>query len=211
MLRRGIVLSLLLASVASADVYSYTDKDGVVHFTNMPRGRQPWKRLFRTGPGKAAARRGICQRCDAVPARDSSAERLTRFDAHIDEAASLYQIPDELIRAVIKVESDFDPRVISSVGARGLMQLMPDTQRDMGVGDPFDPRECILGGTRLLRVLANRFDGDLIRTLAGYHAGAGAVERYDGIPPYQTTQFYVRQVLKHYYRNKRDASGAMRP
>jgi soluble lytic murein transglycosylase-like protein len=204
MLRPGIALALWLAVPARADVYSYTDAAGIIHFTNVPQAQGgKWKRLFKTGPGKAGARRGACEHCDAVPARDTSPERLSRFDAHITEAASVYQIPDALIRAVIKVESDFDPRVISSVGARGLMQLMPDTQVNMGVRDPFDARENILGGTRLLRVLANRFDGDLVLTLAGYHAGAAAVEKYEGIPPYETTQQYVRQVLKNYYRYRR--------
>ena len=84
------------------------------------------------------------------------------------------------------------------------MQLMPDTQTGMGVRDAFDPRDAILGGTRFLRVLANRFDGDLVRTLAGYHAGPGAVMKYDGIPPYATTHAYVREVLKRYYRYKRE-------
>jgi soluble lytic murein transglycosylase-like protein len=200
---RGVLLAVLLAPAASADVYSYTDADGVIHFTNLPRGKAPWKRLFKTGPGKASSRRGPCVACDAVPASDTSPERFSRFDAHIADAAGVYQIPEALIRAVIKVESDYDPRVVSNVGARGLMQLMPDTQSGMGVRDVFDPRECILGGTRYLRVLANRFDGDLVRTLAGYHAGPGAVDKYDGIPPYETTQAYVRAVLRHYYRYKR--------
>jgi len=204
MARCGVLLVLLLALPARADIYSYTDADGVIHFTNMPRGKAPWKRLYKTGPWKASSRRGPCERCDAVPARDTSPERFRRFETDIVDAASHYQIPQALIRAVIKVESDYDPRVVSSVGARGLMQLMPDTQAGMGVRDAFDPRDCILGGTRFLRVLANRFDGDLVRTLAGYHAGPGAVEKYHGIPPYETTQAYVRQVLRHYYRYKRE-------
>jgi len=76
---------------------------------------------------------------------------------------------------------------------------MPSVERDMRVGDIWDPRQNILGGTRLLRVLANRFGGDLVRTIAGYHAGAGAVERYGGVPPYETTQVYLKLVLREYY------------
>jgi len=205
---RGVVLlplAVSLALPAAADVYSYTDRDGIVHFTNTPKGKRPWKRLFRTGPGKASAQRGRCKGCDAVPARDTSPARFRRYDDHIAEAASLYQIPEALVRAIIKTESDFDPRVVSSAGARGLMQLMGHVQKEMGVRDPFDPRQSILGGTRLLRVLANRYNGDIILTLAGYHAGVGAVEKYEGIPPYESTQSYVRTVLRRYYQYKREA------
>ena len=106
-----------------------------------------------------------------------------------------------LIRAVIKVESDYDPRVVSSVGARGLMQLMPAVLQDMGVGDAHDPRKNILGGTRLLRILANRYDGDLVRTIAAYHAGPGSLARYgDTVPPYKNTRQYLSMVLDRYYQ-----------
>ena len=121
-----------------------------------PKDRARWKRVMKTDPGegKAAARRGACPRCDTVPAGDRSPERFARFDDHILEAAALYQIPVPLIRAVIHVESSYDPRVVSSAGARGLMQLMPAAASDMGVRNVHDPRDNILGGTRLLRVLA---------------------------------------------------------
>lgn len=199
--RRALAALALVSATASADIYMFEDRDGILHFTNMaPRGRG-WKRLMRTGPGKAAAPRG-CPGCDRVPAEDRSPERFLRYDAHVQEAAALYQIPAALVRAVIKTESDFDPRVVSRAGARGLMQLMPGTQRDMGVRDVFDPRENLFGGVRYLRVLANRFGGDLVRTLAAYHAGPAPVDRYGGIPPYETTHLYVRMVLRSYYRYK---------
>src|SRR5688500_3257932 len=198
----AIAAAILVADArpATADIYSYTDASGVVHFTNIrPRGTASarWRRvLAEPGVGKAAARRGSCDRCDAVPARDGSADRFARFDAHILEASQLYAIPIPLIRAVIRVESDYDPRVVSGAGARGLMQLMPSVLRDMGVADAHDPRANILGGTRLLRVLANRHDGDLVRTIAAYHAGAGSLARYgDTVPPYPNTRRYLRMVL----------------
>ncbi|MDA3863843.1 MAG: lytic transglycosylase domain-containing protein, partial [Deltaproteobacteria bacterium] len=97
---------------------------------------------------------------------------------------------------MIKAESDFDPRVVSYKGAKGLMQIMPVVQKDMGIKHVFDPRENILGGTRLLRYLANFFKGDMILTIAGYHAGPNAVKKYGGIPPYKTTRVYVPRVLK---------------
>jgi len=204
-----IAVAVLVAGFASpavADIYQYTDADGVVHFTNVaPRGGK-WKKVVREDPAlhsKAAAERGDCERCDLVPARDRSPERYHRYDDYIYEAAELYQIPPALIRAVIKVESDYDPRVVSAMNARGLMQLMPEVIQDMGVRNVHDPRENILGGTRLLRVLANRFDGDLVLTIAGYHAGMGALAKYgNNVPPYQYTRAYLKMVLKQYYRYK---------
>lgn len=208
---RGAAMALACAAVllaarpAAADIYSFTDAQGVVHLTNIkPRGGKAgrWKRVMDEGVvGKAAARRGSCPRCDSVPSRDRSPDRFGRYDAFIHEASQLYAIPVPLIRAVIKVESDYDPRVVSSVGARGLMQLMPAVTRDMGVANAHDPRSNILGGTRLLRVLANRYDGDLVRTIAAYHAGAGSLARYqDNVPPFPNTRKYLRMVLDRYYQ-----------
>jgi soluble lytic murein transglycosylase-like protein len=130
----------------------------------------------------------------------------SRYDTLIDEAARLYQLPHSFIRAVMRVESGFNPTVVSSAGAMGLMQLMPKTAQSMGVDDPFDERQNILGGARYLRILANRFKGDLILTVAAYNAGEGAIEKHNGIPPYRETQRYVRRVLKHYYAYRDDSS-----
>lgn len=214
---RGPVLAVaLLAALtagsrwvapAAADIYTWTDDDGVVHFTNLkpPRGKGAKKIISETPRKgtKAAAERGACAGCDPVPARDVSPERYHRYDAHIAEASALYRIPESLIRAVIKTESDYDPRVVSAVGAKGLMQLMPAAQGDMGVGDVFDPRLNILGGTRLLRILANKFDGDVVLTVAAYHAGAGAVTKYGNqVPPYDRTRQYLRVVLDRYQAEK---------
>jgi soluble lytic murein transglycosylase-like protein len=202
----AFLLLCLVGSSAQADTWSFTDSDGVVHFTNVkPTGPdiKKWKRIQKDGPkrSKAAARRGDCERCDKVPSRDNSPERFARFDEFILEAASLYQIPVPLIRAVIKVESDYDPRVVSVFGARGLMQLMPAVVKDMGITHVHDPRENILAGTRLLRVLANRYDGDLVKTIAAYHAGVGSLAKYgDNVPPYVHTRKYLRMVLDRYYK-----------
>jgi hypothetical protein len=206
----AFVLLTAFALPAGADMYTYTDGDGTIHFTNIaPRGRdrKKWKVLFKTGPGKAAAVRGQgCERCDRVPASDSSPDRFTRYDAFIAEAAELYQIPEALIRAIIKIESDYDPRVVSFVGAMGLMQLMPSNVQEDRVTDPFDPRDNILGGTRQLRRYANKYAGDLVTTLAAFSAGPGAVDKYGGLPPYETTQLYVRLVVQQYYKYKAQAS-----
>jgi soluble lytic murein transglycosylase-like protein len=206
---------LLLVSSVRADVYTYEDKDGVVHFTNLKPpsgGGQHWKVLYKAGPGKAGVISGAAgptsfagcveSRRDVVPASDRSPERFTRYDGFIHEASALYALPEPLIRAIIRAESDYDPKVVSCAGAKGLMQLMPDVQREQRVENVFEPRQNILGGSRLLRLNANRFKGDLVLTVAAYHAGPGAVEKYHGVPPYETTQKYVQIVLKYYYQFK---------
>ena len=204
-----LVIALALAvavGTAAADIYTWTDDDGVMHFTNIKPKGKGWKKLTMAVPErgtKAAADRGGCAQCDSVPARDRSPERFRRYDDHIYEAAALYRLPVPLIRAIIRVESDYDPRVVSAVGAKGLMQLMPSVEGDMRVASVFEPRDNILGGTRLLRILANKFDGDLVLTIAAYHAGGGAVSRYGNqVPPYPKTRQYVRMVLDRYYEYK---------
>src|SRR6185369_9696286 len=136
---------------------------------------------------------------------DDSPERFSRYDEYIRQAATLYQIPEALIRAVIRVESDFDPRAVSPANARGLMQMIPETAERMLVTDVFDPRQNIFGGVRYLRVLANTFNGDLALTVAAYNAGEGAVIRYGGIPPYPETQDYVVRVVGYYRQYRSDA------
>lgn len=193
---------------ARADIYGWTDEDGVQHFTNIkPKGagRARWRKVLGALPekgSKASARRGACARCDKVSAKDRSPDRFSRYDQHIYEAAELYRIPVALIRAVIKVESDYDPHVVSGMDCKGLMQLHPDAALDMGAqGDIFDPRTNIMAGTRLLRWLANRLDGDLVLTIAGYHAGLGSLARYGyNVPPYQYTRQYLKMVLDRYYQ-----------
>ena len=187
---------------AAADIYSYTDKDGTVHLSNSRKGSGNGKyKVFVKAPDKKPSRSAGA----AVMPSDKSAERFTRYSEWIRQAATLYQIPEELVRAVIKCESDYDPRAVSPAGAIGLMQMIPETAMRMQVRDPFDPRENIFGGTRYLRVLANTFNGDLELTIAAYNAGEGAVARYGGIPPYEETQNYVVNVVSYYrkYRSNR--------
>jgi Transglycosylase SLT domain/Domain of unknown function (DUF4124) len=208
----AIVCIFLIIAPAMADVYTWTDKDGVVHFTNIRPGRgnrkANWTKVLNSKPepgSKAAAARGDCPRCDKVASKDNSPERFTRYDVYIAEAAALYRMPSALIRAVIKVESDYDPTVVSAMDAKGLMQLMPSVVQDMGVRPDlvFEPRENILGGTRLLRTLANRYDGDLTLTIAGYHAGPGSLAKFGNtVPPYEFTQQYVQMVTQRYNEYK---------
>jgi soluble lytic murein transglycosylase-like protein len=205
--RIALVLVVLvgLGALAYADVYSYTDEDGVIHFTNIRPSGGKWKKVLDSAPPKGSKAAGErCPRCDKVRATDRTAERFTRYDAYIHEASELYRIPVPLIRAVIKVESDYDPKVVSAMDCKGLMQIHPAVEVDMGVqGDIFDPRTNIMAGTRLLRWLANRLDGDLVLTIAGYHAGLGSLQKFGyTVPPYQYTRQYLKLVLDRYYQYK---------
>ncbi|HSY39861.1 MAG TPA: lytic transglycosylase domain-containing protein [Polyangia bacterium] len=226
-MKRGTLIALIGAATTlglpaqAGTFWSRERSDGVVEFTNKQPAGGRWKVLFKTGPGKASALRGAT---DLVPPRDLSPTRTTRFDRDILDGQAFYGIPEAFIRAVIKTESDFDPRVVSSAGAEGLMQLLPGTARQMGVTDIFDPRQNIMGGTRYLQVLARRFcktpaAGDegrpltvcspeeKVKVIAGYQAGPAAVEKYGGIPPYETTHAYVTMVLRR-YDQYRMAAGA---
>jgi hypothetical protein len=188
-----ICVSLFFALPARAETYSFTDEDGVVHFTNVPTDKryQPVNPSQKKGKRRRSRTKGRSQ--------IFRPRKVAEYDEHIREASKRFNIPGSLIRAVMAVESNFDPTAVSHAGAQGLMQLMPETAAEMGVDDPFDPRKNILGGTRYLRVLANAFDGDLVLTLAGHQA----VSRHMDIPPFAETQRYVRRVLRLYYQYKK--------
>jgi len=181
---------ILLASATTlADDIYVQQKGDLFEFTN----RKKVGKLYARDSGPRA------------PTSVGSFGDSNRFDEYIRQASGLYQIPEELVRAVIWVESGFDPRAVSRTNACGLMQLMPGTAERMMVNDIFDPRQNIFGGVRYLRVLANLFNGDLELTLAGYNAGEHAVMHYGGIPPYQETREYVVKVISRYrdYRQKK--------
>jgi soluble lytic murein transglycosylase-like protein len=190
----------LTASQARADIYQWTDADGVVHFTNRPTANPTAKVYLKAAAAPVVAGNAVRPGVTPYAPQDRDPLRYTRFDEYIRQASALYQIPEPLVRAVIKVESDYDPRAVSYAGARGLMQLMPETAARMQVKDINDPRENIFGGVRYLRVLANMFNGDLELSVAGYNAGEGAVVQYGGIPPYAQTRDYVVKVTKFYRR-----------
>lgn len=126
-----------------------------------------------------------------IPIRPENA-----YDELIKEAAGLHRLDPALIRAVMRTESAFNPAAVSPVGAMGLMQLMPALAEEMGVTDPFDPRDNIMGGAKYLRQLLDAHEGNIRLTLASYNAGPGNVKRYRGIPPFKETRNYVRKITE---------------
>lgn len=178
--------ALFSAEWAVADIYVHRDSRGVMTFTNAP--SHSGYRVIIRNPSQHSR----------VPGRTISFEELVRT------ASNRYGVDPNLVWAVMKVESDFDPEAVSKKGARGLMQLMPATARLHRVDNIHDPGQNILAGVHHLRLLLDRFKGNLRLGLAAYNAGSRAVERYRNIPPYSETKHYVRRVLKYYdlYRRR---------
>ena len=189
-LRRGI-WGLLLLAVAAApalgDIYMYRDADGVMHFTNTPSSPQ-YKVYIRT-----------------PKLRFYTPANADAYDRIIQEAARRHGVNFNLVKAIIRAESSFNPQAVSKKGARGLMQIMPQNYATLDISDPFDPHQNIMGGTRYFRTLCDRYQGELALSLSAYNAGPTVVDRYQRIPPFPETEQYVERVLR-YYRHYKDAS-----
>ena len=175
-----VLYQMSTSASALADVYVHKDKHGVLTFTNVP-NHSGFRRVFRESISPL-----------------SRQTYTPNFDNFIISASARHSIDPDLIRAVIKTESDFNSNARSPKGAMGLMQLMPDTARQHNVLDAYDPLDNIEGGVRHLRLLLSRYRGNLELSLAAYNAGINAVERHGGIPPYAETRQYVRRVLGFY-------------
>ena len=180
---------------ARADFYRYIDENGGVHLTDAP--ADPRYRTFAfsaTGSGSGIL---VLMRRHR-PLRDDGTSSAV-FDRLIAREARRHGVNPALVKAVVKAESNFHPEAVSSQGAQGLMQLMPDTADSLGVADPFRPEENVWGGTRYLRAMLDRYR-DVRYALAAYNAGPSAVDRFGGVPPYPETREYVDRVLDYYRR-----------
>ncbi|MBU1182133.1 MAG: lytic transglycosylase domain-containing protein, partial [Proteobacteria bacterium] len=173
------------SSFAVGDIYKYIDENGVIHFTNVPTDSSYQYSLFI---------KEMTQKPTLTLSRYSS----NVFDEMITEASQKHGVSFPLLKAVIKVESDFNPKAVSRAGALGLMQIMPQNAKAFGMRDPFDPRENILTGTKYFRGLLERFNGKLHLALAAYNAGPTVVDRYNRVPPIKETEDYVERVMKYF-------------
>nr|CRH07289.1 Putative GH23 : lytic transglycosylase [Candidatus Magnetococcus massalia] len=194
----AIALLIVWAAPAQAEIYSFVDSNGVIHLTDRPQDPR-YNRYAR-----------IEQDGRRVRPKLSYRRSTTLYNGTIKQAARRYGLEPALVRAVIRVESDFDPNTVSHKGAVGLMQLMPGTARMYGVKDSTDPTANIYAGSKHLRYLLKKFRNDLTLSLAAYNAGEGTVARYGNrIPPYRETRNYVTKVLRFYRQYSRTLSSAL--
>ena len=167
---------------AHADIYMYIDNNGVMHFTNAPTSNEHDYKVY------------IKERASI----SNKFHSTDKYDEFISDASREFDVDSRLLKAMIKAESDFDPRAISRKGATGLMQIMPENFKMLKLENPFDPWQNIRAGAQYFKKLYERFNGKLALSLAAYNAGPTAVDRYKSIPPYQETEEYVRRVLRYY-------------
>jgi soluble lytic murein transglycosylase-like protein len=185
----------MVHSPALADIFVYIDKEGVMHFSNAPTHNR-YRVYMKEG-----------SRPPELVVKNAKLD-TDKYDNLIAESCRLHGVDFALVKAVIKAESSFDPYAISSKGAEGLMQLMPETSKRLNVANPFDPRENIRGGVKYLKYLLGRFNYDLRLSLAAYNAGETTVAQVNGVPNYRETKNYVAEVLRYYqeYQKKSPSS-----
>jgi len=181
-----LVVLLVVVLPVRADIYRYIDENGVMHFTNAPTSSIHKFSIY------------LKERPKVIQGYSSS----EKYDDLISDASERYGVSFPLLKAIIKAESDFDPHAVSKKGATGLMQIMPENFKPLGIRDPFDPWQNINAGARYFKQMYDRFKGKLTLSLAAYNAGPTAVDYYKTIPPYEETEEYVRRVMKYYYNYK---------
>jgi soluble lytic murein transglycosylase-like protein len=189
-----LAAGVALPSTLLADIYKYVDKDGVIHFSNVPTTEGKWILVIKE-----------------KRVHFNLGKNFEKYDPEIWKASQRYSVDYNLVKAVIKAESNFNPKAVSRAGARGLMQLMPQTANLLQVNDSFHPEENIDGGVRYLRYLMNLYNDNLQLALAAYNAGEKAVFKYRGIPPYPETQTYVQRVLRYYQEYSRETRSPVQP
>lgn len=180
-----LLLFLILLSrpiLFAGNIYYYKDKNGVMHFTDLPNSDKykPVNFYF-----------------------SDESNSHNQYSVWVRKYSRLYNLDPDLVRAVMKVESDYNPRAESEEGAQGLMQIMPKTQKDLGLETPFDPEANIKAGTKYLRSMLDRFL-DLKIALAAYNAGPSTIKKYQGIPPFPETKDYINKVLRLYSNQSKE-------
>jgi len=193
-----VLIVAMFSGYACADIYRHIGPDGSVYYTDKPKKGLSYKRVTRSNPKSKFNSKLVIKK---NPYRNLNKNKK-KYSPLIAKAASKYKIDEKLIHAVIRTESAYNVKAISSAGAVGLMQLMPATAARYGVNDRTNAKQNIDGGTRYLKDLMKMFKSNLSLVLASYNAGETAVKRYNNsIPPYPETQNYVRKVLKLYKKS----------
>ena len=184
-----------VAPAAMADIFTFKDENGVVHFTNIPNGDKRYKLLRKEGGNPAPAMASLGRASTWLP----SETLIQQYSPMIERASLAHGVEKALVHAVISAESGYNPYAVSRAGALGIMQLMPDTAKRYGVKNSLDPVDNINGGVRYLKDLLVMFNGNIELAVAAYNAGENAVIRYGNrIPPYAETVHYVPKVLGFY-------------
>jgi hypothetical protein len=186
----ALMLVLLMQSWAWSSMYVCTDERGKKYYSNMPESGRCAPLALSKGKTVSFAGRW--------PGYVQSSRSHARYDKQIHYYGKRYNVDPGLIKAIIHAESGFDRFAVSKKGAQGLMQLMPDTAREMNVSDPFNPEQNIAGGVRYFRSLLKMFNGDVVLSLAAYNAGPNQVKRAQGVPRISETINYIRRVLRYY-------------
>jgi len=177
----GLVLALSAFKLYAGGLYFYVDEKGIYHFSDVRRDEKFNKVIIWSDKGNQSMK----------------VDLTINFDEYIRQACKLYDVEEDLVHAMIKVESNYDPNAVSRKGAQGLMQIMPGTAAQLRLIDPWHPRDNILAGVAYFRALLDKYSGDEKLALAAYNAGPSTVDKYGGIPPYPETKSYVKKVREN--------------